>query len=136
MWRLLGTIILCFPRILYTNKVSIGGCTQKQSKSSEAVPGKRACLTNSEQEELDQLDETLKSGQQIKALFCELPSNILLCSPNLPQIRTLADKYDFIVACDDTVAGFVNLDAISYVDIMVSSLTKTFSGTSNVTGGR
>jgi cystathionine gamma-synthase len=35
-----------------------------------------------------------------------------------------------------TVAGFVNLDAIPYVDVMISSLTKTFSGTSNVTGGR
>lgn len=34
------------------------------------------------------------------------------------------------------MAGFVNLDAIPCVDVMISSLTKTFSGSSNVTGGR
>ena len=72
---------------------------------------------------------------KIQALFCELPSNILLSSINLRRIRTLADKYEFIIACDDTVAGFANLDIIPYVDVVISSLTKTFSGTSNVTGG-
>ncbi|KAE8309265.1 pyridoxal phosphate-dependent transferase [Aspergillus transmontanensis] len=60
-----------------------------------------------------------KSGQQIRARFNELPSNINLSSPNLHHIHALADKYGFIVACDDTVAGYVN----------------TFSGFSNVTGG-
>lgn len=87
------------------------------------------------EEELDHLENLLRSGTKIQALFCEVPSNILLCSVDLRRIRTLADKYGFIVACDDTVAGFVNLDAIPYVDVMISSLTKTFSGFSNVTGG-
>ncbi|KAI9044655.1 uncharacterized protein KD926_011625 [Aspergillus affinis] len=48
---------------------------------------------------------------------------------------TLADQHNSIIACDGTVAGFVNLDALPFVDVMVSSLTKTFSGSSNVTGG-
>jgi cystathionine gamma-synthase len=78
----------------------------------------------------------LESGLKLHALFTELPSNIKLSSPNLARIRALADRYDFIVACDDTVAGYVNIDAIPYVDVMMSSLTKTFSGYSNVTGGR
>lgn len=84
---------------------------------------------------MDHLENALQSGLEIEALFCELPSNILLSSINLHQIRTLADKYGFIVACDDTVAGFVNIDAMRYVDVMISSLTKSFSGFSNVTGG-
>lgn len=87
------------------------------------------------EEELDRLEALLQSGQKIRALFCELPSNITLASPNLQRIRTLADKYGFVVACDDTVAGYVNIDALPYVDVMMSSLTKTFSGASNVTGG-
>ncbi|KAL4980156.1 pyridoxal phosphate-dependent transferase [Aspergillus desertorum] len=87
------------------------------------------------EEELHCLEEALRSGQQIRALFCELPSNILLSSPDLRMLRELADRYGFLVACDDTVAGFVNLDALPFVDVMVSSLTKTFSGASNVTGG-
>ncbi|THC92703.1 hypothetical protein EYZ11_007810 [Aspergillus tanneri] len=98
--------------------------------------GKVLSYKNGTEEELDQLESMLKSGQQILALFCELPSNIKLSSPNLHRIRALADKYGFIVACDDTVAGYANIDAIPYVDVMMSSLTKTFSGFSNVTGGR
>lgn len=81
------------------------------------------------------MEKLIQSGQQVHALFCELPSNILLSSINLVNIRALADKYGFIVVCDDTVAGYVNLDALPYVDVMVTSLTKTFSGASNVTGG-
>lgn len=87
------------------------------------------------EEELDNLEKLIQYGQQVHVLFCELPSNILLSSINLLKIRALADKYGFIVACDDTVAGHVNLDALPYVDVMVTSLTKTFSGASNVTGG-
>ncbi|KAB8255173.1 pyridoxal phosphate-dependent transferase [Aspergillus pseudonomiae] len=87
------------------------------------------------EEELDRLEALLQSGQQIRALFCELPSNITLASPNLHRIRALAYKYGFVVACDDTVAGYVNIDALPYVDVMMSSLTKTFSGASYVTGG-
>ncbi|KAL5003211.1 pyridoxal phosphate-dependent transferase [Aspergillus recurvatus] len=87
------------------------------------------------EEELQCLEEALRLGQPVHALFCELPSNILLSSPDLRRLRGLADRYGFIVVCDDTVAGFVNLDALPLVDVMVSSLTKTFSGASNVTGG-
>ncbi|CRG91683.1 cystathionine gamma-synthase [Talaromyces islandicus] len=97
--------------------------------------GTRLFYKNGTEEELDQLEQELESGLKIHALFTELPSNIKLSSPNLPRIRALADRYGFIVACDDTVAGYVNIDAIPYVDVMMSSLTKTFSGVSNVTGG-
>lgn len=86
-------------------------------------------------DELGHLEKLIQSGQQVHALFCELPSNILLSSIDLLKIRALADKYSFIVVCDDTVAGYVNLDALPYVDVMVTSLSKTFSGASNVTGG-
>ena len=88
------------------------------------------------EKELDQLESMLQSGQRIHTLFCELLSNIKLSSPNLHRINALADQYGFIVTCDDTVAGYVNIDALPYVDVMMSSLTKTFSGNSNVTGGR
>ncbi|KAE8330164.1 pyridoxal phosphate-dependent transferase [Aspergillus sergii] len=86
------------------------------------------------EEELDQLESMLESSQRTRAVFCELPSNIKLSSPNLHRIRALADKYDFLVACDNTMAGYVNVDAFPYVDVMMS-MTKTFSGFPNVTGG-
>ncbi|GIJ92461.1 hypothetical protein Asppvi_011443 [Aspergillus pseudoviridinutans] len=85
--------------------------------------------------ELDQLESMLASGRRVDALFCELPSNIKLSSPNVFRIQALAERYGFIIVCDDTVAGYVNIDVLPYVDVSVSSLTKTFSGASNVTGG-
>ncbi|KAA8649398.1 hypothetical protein EYZ11_013194 [Aspergillus tanneri] len=87
------------------------------------------------EEELDQLESMLASGRLVDALFCELPSNIKLSSPNVFRIRALAERYSFIIVCDDTVAGYVNIDVLPYVDVIISSLTKTFSGASNVTGG-
>ena len=70
------------------------------------------------------------------ALVTELPSNPLLRSANLPCLRALADKYDFLIIVDETIGNYVNVDVLPYADIVVSSLTKVFSGASNVMGGR
>lgn len=72
----------------------------------------------------------------ILALFTEFPSNPLLRSANLPRLRALADKYDFLIVIDETIGNFVNVEVLPYADIVVSSLTKIFSGASNVMGGR
>ncbi|TFK38027.1 pyridoxal phosphate-dependent transferase [Crucibulum laeve] len=71
----------------------------------------------------------------VLALFTEFPSNPLLRSANLPRLRGLADKYDFLIVIDETIGNFVNVEVIPYADVMVSSLTKVFSGASNVMGG-
>ena len=72
----------------------------------------------------------------ILALFTEFPSNPLLRSANLPRLRALADKYDFLIIIDETIGNFVNVEVLPYADVVVSSLTKVFSGASNVMGGR
>lgn len=69
-------------------------------------------------------------------LYMEFPSNPLLTTADLPALRALADKYDFPIIVDDTVGSFARVDVLPYVDILVSSLTKVFSGKSNVMGGR
>ncbi|GAO48188.1 putative cystathionine gamma-synthase [Saitoella complicata NRRL Y-17804] len=86
-------------------------------------------------EELDELEKLLESGERILALFCELPSNPLLMSPDLIRLRALADKYDFFIVVDETIGNFVNVHVMPFADIVVSSLTKVFSGDSNVMGG-
>lgn len=48
----------------------------------------------------------------------------------------MADKYDFVVVCDDTIGTAVNVNVIPYVDVLCTSLTKLFSGACNVMGGR
>jgi cystathionine gamma-synthase len=85
--------------------------------------------------DLDDLERRLRDGERYLALFTELPGNPLLNSPNLNRIRSLANKYDFALVVDETVGNFINVNTLSQADVVVSSLTKVFSGDSNVMGG-
>jgi cystathionine gamma-synthase len=85
--------------------------------------------------ELDDLERRLEGGERFLALFCEFPSNPLIACPNLVRIRQLADKYDFAVVVDETIGTFANVNVLPFADIVVSSLTKIFSGDCNVMGG-
>ncbi|KAI4955761.1 hypothetical protein J4E91_001622 [Alternaria rosae] len=86
-------------------------------------------------EELDDLEQRLEGGERFVALFTEFPGNPLLRSPDLERIRKLADQYDFCVVVDETIGNFINVNVLQYADVVVSSLTKVFSGDSNVMGG-
>ncbi|KAK7193211.1 cystathionine gamma-synthase [Paraphaeosphaeria sporulosa] len=86
-------------------------------------------------EDLDDLEKRLEGGERFLALFTEFPGNPLLRSPDLERIRYLADKYDFFVVVDETIGNFLNVNVLPLADIVVSSLTKVFSGDSNVMGG-
>ncbi|CEP20802.1 STR2 [Cyberlindnera jadinii] len=84
---------------------------------------------------LDELEAKLSQGEKILGLFCECPSNPLLKTPNLKRIHQLSLTYKFPVVVDETVGNFLNIDVRPYTDIIVSSLTKVFSGDSNVMAG-
>ncbi|KAG7417892.1 Cystathionine gamma-synthase [Fusarium oxysporum f. sp. rapae] len=86
-------------------------------------------------EDLDDLEARLKNGERFLGLFCEFPGNPLLTCPDLTRIRKLADKYDFAVVVDETIGTFANINVLPVADVVVSSLTKIFSGDSNVMGG-
>lgn len=86
-------------------------------------------------EDLDDLENRLKNGERFLGLFTEAPGNPLLKTPDLVRIRALADKYDFAVVVDETISNFLNINVLQYADIVASSLTKIFSGDSNVMGG-
>lgn len=85
--------------------------------------------------DLDDLEAQLKGGARFLSLFCEFPGNPLLACPDLVRIRKLADEYDFAVVIDETIGTFVNVNVLPYADVVVSSLTKIFSGDCNVMGG-
>lgn len=91
---------------------------------------------NGSEQELDELEDSLENGRRIIILFCEVPSNPLLETIDIQRIRSLADRFGFVVACDQTLAAFGNLDLLPYADVLMDSLTKIFSGASNVMGGR
>lgn len=98
-------------------------------------------------EEFDKLEALLEqlkaenstSGKDneppILALVCEVTSNPLLKTPDLRRLRNLADKYGFAIVVDETIGNFANVDVLPYSDIVCSSLTKVFSGETNVMGG-
>lgn len=89
-------------------------------------------------EELDQLEthlETeLKEGRKVQAVWCEFPSNPIIVTPDLGRLRILADKYGFVLIVDDTIGSFCNIDVMGAADIVVTSLTKSFSGYADVMG--
>lgn len=80
--------------------------------------------------------EAAASGTPILALFCEVSTNPLLRTPNLVELRKIADEFNFPIVVDDSIGNFVNVDVMEYTDIVVTSLTKIFSGRTNVMGGR
>jgi cystathionine gamma-synthase len=86
-------------------------------------------------EELDRLEASLKSGTHITALWVDVPSNPMLITPDMPRLRCLANKYGFLILIDGTVGTFVNVDLLPYADVLMSSLTKMYSGYANVLAG-
>ncbi|KAG0093208.1 hypothetical protein BGZ93_007987 [Podila epicladia] len=81
------------------------------------------------------IGENVAEEDRILAVFCEFPSNPLLKSSNLVRLGELAEKYGFLVIVDETLGNFVNCRILEFADILVSSLSKIFSGDSNVMGG-
>ncbi|KAI6124400.1 pyridoxal phosphate-dependent transferase [Pisolithus croceorrhizus] len=71
----------------------------------------------------------------ILALYTECPSNPRLCVVNIPRLRALADKYDFLIVVDETIGTFANVDLLPYADIIITSLSKYVGGYATALGG-
>ena len=91
-------------------------------------------------DELNQLEAYLQleamQDRRVQSVWCECASNPLLRTVDLDSIRLLADRYGFQVILDDTIGSFANVDVLGVADIVVTSLTKSFSGNGDVMGGR
>lgn len=98
-------------------------------------PGGALFYGAGESSDLDDLEARLRGGQRFLGLFCEFPGNPLLKCPDLARIRRLADEHGFAVVVDETIGTFANINVLRAADVVVSSLTKIFSGDSNVMGG-
>ena len=90
-----------------------------------------------DEQDLQKLEQQLSqsSFESVLGLFCEFPTNPLLKSPDLYHLRILAERHGFPIVVDETLGNPCNVDVLSRSDIAVSSLTKIFSGDSNVMGG-
>lgn len=83
-------------------------------------------------EELGEVEVFLESeknaGSPVQAVWTEFPNNPLLVSVNLERLRSLADRYGFVLIVDDTIGSFCNIDVLGAADVVVTSLTKSFNG--------
>ncbi|KAJ7632129.1 pyridoxal phosphate-dependent transferase [Roridomyces roridus] len=90
-------------------------------------------------DDLDALEALLNTGTPenpaIMALYTDFPGNPHLRSPDMVKLRALADRFNFPIIVDETVAGHLTCDLLPYCDVVVCSLTKIFSGLANVLGG-
>ncbi|KAJ5482897.1 Cys/Met metabolismpyridoxal phosphate-dependent enzyme [Penicillium diatomitis] len=90
-------------------------------------------------QDIDNLEALLiknaDEGRKIQSVWCECPNNPVLRTPDMHRVRELADKYDFLFVVDDTIGSAANIDVTDVADIIVTSLTKNFSGYANVLGG-
>ncbi|KAJ7090971.1 pyridoxal phosphate-dependent transferase [Mycena crocata] len=88
---------------------------------------------------ITELEELLATGTPncpaILALFTDFPGNAHLVSADLKRLRGLADRYNFPLVIDETIGGYLNTQIFPYCDVVVSSLTKLFSGMANVMAG-
>lgn len=69
------------------------------------------------------------------AVFSEFPLNPLLTCIDLAEVSRICRANNALLIVDDTLGTWANADALEYVDIAVTSLTKFFSGVGNVTAG-
>jgi cystathionine gamma-synthase len=115
------TVMLGFP---YTDTLKI------QQKFGEGA----VYLPYNVPEDLRALEKRAKQGR-IAAVFCEIPSNPLGRTVDLPGLNVLRKRYNFPVIIDDTLGPPCNVDISPYADATATSLTKFFSGKGNVMGG-
>jgi cystathionine gamma-synthase len=99
-------------------------------------PGFQFFPIGSKMDEIEQFIRDEKArGCPILSVWTECPSNPLLFTPDLPRLRRLADELHFALIVDDTVGGFCNVDVLPIADVVVTSLSKLFSGHADVLAG-
>lgn len=81
------------------------------------------------------LDGEADAGRQVSYLLVEFPGNPTLASADLVRLRRLSEQHAFVLVVDDTVSGFANVDVLPLCDVLLTSLTKSFSGLADVMGG-
>ncbi|KAJ7257171.1 pyridoxal phosphate-dependent transferase [Mycena haematopus] len=88
---------------------------------------------------MNELEALLATGTPecpaILALYTDFPGNPHLRTADLKRLRTLSLQYNFPIIVDETLANYLNAQLLPYCDIVVSSLTKLFSGMGNVMCG-
>lgn len=91
-------------------------------------------LYDAEGEDFDSAVRRIQEGE-FAAVFCEVPSNPLLRTVNLPRVSEACRQGGVPLVVDDTIASSVNVEVLKFADLVTTSLTKWVSGTGDVMAG-
>ena len=83
------------------------------------------------------LDEVrrLLEREPASSIICEFPGNPLLRGCDLIELSALARLHGVPLIVDDTPATYANVQTFPYADVVITSLTKAFSGAGDVMAG-
>ena len=81
------------------------------------------------------LDDQAALNQTVSYVLVEVPGNPTCDTVDTRRLKRLSEKHGFVLVADDTLSGFGNIDVLPWCDILMTSLTKSFSGYANVMGG-
>ena len=85
---------------------------------------------------LDQIEAILKErGDQVAGILAELPTNPLVQTPDVKRLQQLSQEHEVALILDPTVSSIVNVDALPFADVLVTSLTKYISHEGDVMMG-
>lgn len=82
----------------------------------------------------DELETALKQ-EEFGAVYAEFPGNPLLECADLERLSSLCRSRNVPLIVDDTLATSVNVNVRPFADVVVTSLTKLFSGAGDVAAG-
>jgi len=91
-------------------------------------------LNDATGESFDEALSRIRQGE-FAGVFAEVPSNPLLRTVDLPRVAEACREGGTPLVVDDSVSGPLNVDALSYADVVTSSLTKWVSGEGDVMAG-
>ena len=74
-------------------------------------------------------------NENISTIITEIPTNPLLLTVDIIEIKKLCIKYNIILIIDTTLASAYNLNLNKYADIYIESLTKYACGNADVMMG-
>ncbi|NDV62244.1 PLP-dependent transferase [Puniceicoccales bacterium CK1056] len=86
--------------------------------------------------DLSELKDTLaEHGHRVAGIVTEVPTNPLVQTPDVEQLRELADKYKAALILDPTLVSPHNLNVLKYADLHINSLTKYAASEADVMMG-
>lgn len=85
-------------------------------------------------ENLEEVRAAIRNGR-LAAVFCEIASNPQLRTADLAGLSALLRPEGIPLVVDDTVSSVHNVDVFPYADLVMTSLTKWFSGGGDVMAG-